>query len=199
MHPLLKNWKVRALIGALLLSVVIIAVKGIQLGVDFSGGTVDGSTNIPHPAKKSSTELASPDEIAQKLLQGTSARPIVPTRHPNPATLKKTKPAVAASGIRVRKPIKAKAGKVIADRLIRLLPPSKQCRWYKVAFIGDNTLREPPMRVLPNRQLERMRALSKDGEKPGVLFYISGEVHQYHGENYILIRSAVKKRNLDLF
>ena len=150
--------------------------------------------------KKSSTELASPDEIAQKLLRGTSAKPIVPTRHPNPAALKKkTKPAIAASGVRVRKPIKAKAGRVIADRLIRLLPPSKQCRWYKVAFKGDNTLREPPMRVLPNRQLERMRALSKDGEKPGVLFYISGEVHQYHGENYILIRSAVKKRNLDLF
>ncbi len=40
MHPLLKNWKVRLLIGALLLSAALIAVKGIQLGVDFSGGTV---------------------------------------------------------------------------------------------------------------------------------------------------------------
>mgnify|MGYP007109721700 CR=1 FL=1 len=162
--------------------------------------TTTRSTPATHPAKKSSPEIVSPDEIARELLRGTSAKPIVPTRHPNPAALKKKiKPAIAASGVRVRKPIKAKAGRVIADRLIRLLPPSKQCRWYKVAFKGDNTLREPPMRVLPNRQLERMRALSKDGEKPGVLFYISGEVHQYHGENYILIRSAVKKRNLDLF
>ncbi|NPA76133.1 MAG: hypothetical protein GXN93_00030 [Candidatus Diapherotrites archaeon] len=40
MHPLLKNWKVRLLIGALILSAAIIAVKGIQLGVDFSGGTI---------------------------------------------------------------------------------------------------------------------------------------------------------------
>lgn len=161
-----------------------------------------GSTTAP---TKSTTRPArplvpavSPDEIARKLLQGTSARPIVPARLPA-AVEPKGNASVTASGVRVGKPIKASAGKVVANRLVRLLPPSKQDQWYKVAFKGDNTLREPPMRVLPNRQLERMRAISKDGEKPGVLFYISGEVHQYHGENYILIRSAVKKRDLDLF
>ncbi len=39
-HPLLKNWKVQLLIGALIISAVVIAVKGIQLGIDFKGGTV---------------------------------------------------------------------------------------------------------------------------------------------------------------
>ena len=38
--PLLKNWKVQFLIAMLLLSVGIILAKGIQLGIDFKGGTI---------------------------------------------------------------------------------------------------------------------------------------------------------------
>ncbi|MDN5358776.1 MAG: preprotein translocase subunit SecD, partial [Candidatus Diapherotrites archaeon] len=40
MNPLLKNWRVRLLIIALVLAAGIIVFKGIDLGVDFSGGTI---------------------------------------------------------------------------------------------------------------------------------------------------------------
>ncbi len=40
MHPALKNWKVLLAVFAVFLAVVIIAVNGIQLGTDFTGGTV---------------------------------------------------------------------------------------------------------------------------------------------------------------
>ena len=40
MHPILKSWRIRILITAVVLAVSIMAVKGIQLGVDFSGGAV---------------------------------------------------------------------------------------------------------------------------------------------------------------
>ena len=40
MHPMLKNWRIRVLIAAVVLAAGVILVKGIQLGVDFSGGTV---------------------------------------------------------------------------------------------------------------------------------------------------------------
>ena len=40
MHPLLKNWKVALSLSIVLISLAIIAVKGIKLGTDFTGGTV---------------------------------------------------------------------------------------------------------------------------------------------------------------
>lgn len=40
MHPLLRSWRIRILIAALVLAAATILVKGVQLGVDFSGGTV---------------------------------------------------------------------------------------------------------------------------------------------------------------
>ncbi len=40
MHPLLKNTRVRILIAALVLAALVIAWKGVQLGIDFRGGTV---------------------------------------------------------------------------------------------------------------------------------------------------------------
>lgn len=40
MHPLLAKWRIQLLVVAVLLSVGAIAFKGIQMGVDFSGGTV---------------------------------------------------------------------------------------------------------------------------------------------------------------
>ncbi len=40
MHALLRNWRIWLVIGLVLASIVIIAVKGIRLGADFTGGTV---------------------------------------------------------------------------------------------------------------------------------------------------------------
>ncbi len=150
-----------------------------------------GPTSRPAPDKNKGV---SADDIAAELLGQTPSRPIIPVIKPE---LPKT--ATAPSGARPGEPLRAGPGKTAIHRLVRLLPRTKSQRWYRLAFESDNTLREPPMRILPNLHLERMEIISGNGTAFGVIFYISGEVLRYRGNDYLLLRAAKIKRNLDQF
>jgi len=86
---------------------------------------------------------------------------------------------------------------MVVNRLGRLLPGKG--RWPLLAFRADNTLREPPMRVLPNGNLQRLESMSESGSAAGAVFHVSGEVHQYRGAQYLLIRNVIRKRSMDEF
>ncbi len=137
---------------------------------------------------------ASADDIADELLRETPARPVVPIVKPEPP---ETVPS--PSGAPAGRPLRAGPGKTASHRLARLLPKEKDQQWASIAFKADNTLREPPMRILPNVYLERMETLSNNGTAFGAVFGISGEVHRYRGKDYLLLRAVIKKRNMDQF
>ncbi len=134
---------------------------------------------------------ASADDVAAELLGKTPSRPIVPDIKPK---LPKVEPST--SGVPSGKTLRSGPGKNTVHRLARLLYREKGQKWSRVAFEADNTLREPPMRVLPNIYLERMETLSNKGTGFGAIFHISGEVYRYKGKNYLLLRAVIKKHNL---
>ena len=135
---------------------------------------------------------ASADDVAS-LLTRPPSKPVVPVAAP--ITPSWEGPSVAPAA----EPIKPGPGRTIIHRLTRLRPPHSEGGWFKLAFESDNTLREPPMRLLPNLQLERLEALSGQGKASGALFYVSGEIYAYRGTNYVLLRSIIRRRPMDRF
>ena len=68
-------------------------------------------------------------------------------------------------------------------------------KWWTLAF-EDRGLNpgNKPMRLLPNRLLETAIALSDGGAKSTV-FVVSGEITEYHGVNYLLLRKVLVHRS----
>jgi len=74
MHPLLKSWRIRLLIALLLLSAFLIAWRGIQLGIDFKGGTV---ITLAFDRPLSAAEITDAVHILEKRLNWAGLRNIV--------------------------------------------------------------------------------------------------------------------------
>jgi len=146
------------------------------------------------PAPTTAASLpASPSahDVAQELLGQPRAKPVVPTITTAPA---RPTPSVAPASVA----LKPGPGRMILNRLTRLRSPANQ-RWRLLVFESDNTLREPPLRILPNEHLKAMEALSRGGAAAGALFHVSGEVHRYKGHDYVLLRGVNLKRDMDQF
>jgi hypothetical protein len=86
----------------------------------------------------------------------------------------------------------------VVDRTAHIVDDPKR-RWAEARFVGDNTLREPPMRLLPCILLDRARQLqSKMGQRDRK-FRISGEVTHYRGRRYLLLRKVLLERDMGQF
>jgi len=81
---------------------------------------------------------------------------------------------------------------MIVDRPGRVVPSEK---WWTFAFEdkGRQAGRRP-IRVLPNRMLENAIALTGD-QSMGVVLLVSGEVTEYRGTNYLLLRKVLVQRD----
>ena len=152
----------------------------------------------PTTTAPSSDTRASAEDIERELVKQGPSRPILPAAPPAPD------PSAAAPG-RLLRP---GPGRMLVNRLVRLVPAEhdasggaepKRFVWRMLRFEADNTLREPPMRILPSRKLEMLERLSGNGAKPGVQFYVSGGVHTYRGRRYVLLRSVYRKREMGQF
>ena len=143
---------------------------------------------------KPASDGASADDVAQRLLDQIEGRPVLPADRP--VTPQDTPSVVVPTG----QPILPGPGKMIINRLVRLERPPVEDGWARMIFESDNTLCEPPLRIMPNMQLEKME-LQPEGPEGvlGAVFHVSGEIYRYRGVNYVLLRSAHQKRDLDLF
>lgn len=90
-------------------------------------------------------------------------------------------------------------GEMVADRLVRLVR-DPQGKWWLAAFEADNTLQEPPMRLLPCGMLAKAQAKAA-GARPGRMriLRVSGMVTRYAGNRYLLLRKAIVELNLGQF
>jgi len=134
---------------------------------------------------------ATADDVAGALLGEIMGRPVVAPRHPVVPV------APAPSVVRAGEPLPPGPGRMVIGRLGRLAPAAG--RWRLLAFEADNTLREPPVNVLPNEHLRRMELLSQAARRRQVVFNISGEIHQYRGRRFLLVRNAIVRRDMDQF
>jgi hypothetical protein len=95
---------------------------------------------------------------------------------------------------KVRKPrARYPDGYVLIDRPGRI---SREGQWWVFTFESDSpTFEEPPVRLLPNRMLEH--AVYEVEGSPHAVFVISGEVTDYEGQNYLLLRKLLRRRVMD--
>lgn len=86
-------------------------------------------------------------------------------------------------------------GSMLVDRSGRLV---REGMWWTITFVGDNNPNEtpdPPMKLLPNQMLERAVRETQEGTR-SVEFIVSGEVTDFMGENFLLLRKLMRKREM---
>ena len=72
---------------------------------------------------------------------------------------------------------------------------AKDAAWWMFVFESDSTeAPEPPVRLLPNQQLERIVRETTASNK-SVIFIVSGEVTLFESQNYLLVRKALRRRS----
>ncbi len=150
----------------------------------------EGTTSQPKdPTIMEPPRQPTATEILNELMKRQSARPAIMPSRPGAKTdeppASATEPAVSPS--RQELPL-LPDGTTIADRVGRLV---RRNNVWLFAFESEGkVLREAPMQILPNRDLETMEALSAGGTRP-VRFRVSGEVTEYRSTNYLLLRKVL--------
>lgn len=158
----------------------------------------------PAPATKPAPRLpsapasrpagASAEDVFQALLRDKPVRPLAPPTRP--ADPVEPAPSIAPRGERpAERTLLADQRRLIMDRLVRLLPAGVG-KWKEARFEGDNTLVEPPLRLIPCGLLERVEAKTSGGRAK---FTASGLVTRYKGRQYLLLRKAVPAHDLGQF
>ena len=153
-------------------------------------------TSVPAPASTRPTSRpadpeVSADAVIRALLQSGTKTPVLPKPHTTPVS----QPASVAPANIIR-PLPTPPGAMIRHRLGRIVK-DKASRWWNFHFESERSiLYEAPMRILPNRQLEAMENILEKSVRPGVRFIVSGEVTQYRGKRYLLIRKKLVKREM---
>lgn len=82
-------------------------------------------------------------------------------------------------------------GYYIANRRGRLL--QGDVFWVFTFESDGKNLSDPPIKVLPNRWLEKMESDVRTSPDP-IIFRISGEVTCYRGQNFLLLRKVLVER-----
>jgi hypothetical protein len=68
--------------------------------------------------------------------------------------------------------------------------------WTFVFESDGKNLSDPPVRILPNRWLEKMESDMTSAGSGEMIFLVSGEVTVYHAQNYILLRKVLIERDV---
>jgi hypothetical protein len=131
---------------------------------------------------------ASADDIFQALMRQRPGKPMDTSNYQprKPAA----EPSVAPKPPGAEEAPSVSAAMVVG-RIVRM-PPVGPDGWREVRFKSDNTLLEPPLRLLPCSPLER-------AEEYGGLLHISGIVTGYKGQRYLLLRKVVRERDMGQF
>ncbi len=130
------------------------------------------------------------EEVVKELLREDSEQQIIVPPAYERLVDKQEGESVAPN---VRKPLPAGPGEMAADRQVRIV--SRAGGWMEVRFKADNTLQEPPMRLLPCRMLEVAETLGRRSRT----LRISGQIMRYKGRRYLLLRKVLRQRDLNRF
>lgn len=132
----------------------------------------------------------SADEIIREFQrQRPTAVPILPSGDEDEINVRAAPGTAPGVKTRPRLP----DGYMLLDRTGRIV---QEGQWWAFIFESDSDAHpEPPMKLLPNRALERMVRESRGGLDT-VVFIVSGEVTDFRGDNYLLPRKVLRKRDL---
>ncbi len=138
-------------------------------------------------------EETSPEDIAEELLGEQHGKPVL-IEHEDPRPEKSDESVAPVPDL---PKIITDRPHLVVDRLVTL-QRARQGRWLKVSFTGDNTLREPPLRLLPCKLLHRAEELAGEPHRT-VKLRVSGRVTRYKGRRYLLLRKVIRVREMGQF
>ncbi|MBS3821140.1 MAG: hypothetical protein GVY16_08090 [Planctomycetes bacterium] len=159
------------------------------------GETAEPTETLSEAMSAEEGDVPSTDDLMDELFRDRPGRALpAPRRQPEDAA------SEAAESVSPAEPEPLPAGErdLVADRTVRIVR-SEDGRWYEVRFVGDNTLREPPMRVLPNKLLSRAIGLMQAPGAAARKFRVTGEVFRYKGRRYVLLRRLLVERDMGQF
>jgi len=137
----------------------------------------------------------SPEEIMRQLMRDRPGKPVSLRTRPPAGSIK---PVASVAPPSAGATPQHAGESVIADRLGYLLP-DKDRGWWLLCFEGDNTLSEPPLRLLPCRLLEKAENIVAGAEGRTVRFRVSGQTTLYKGRRYMLLRKLLREREMGQF
>jgi hypothetical protein len=165
----------------------------LAVGPAASEANGPGSRPASAPATATSTSApggVDPDEILRRLMSQRPGKTIVTT-----APIAQVEPNIASvAPPPAQGAIASAKGSLIVDRVVRIYAEDKG-GWWIVSFVGDNTLREPPIRILPSPLLERAE---KDAAAAAakIKFRVTGDMTEYKGRRYLLLRKLMVEPDL---
>ena len=160
--------------------------QGVSRSPDRRRRSVGSSSDM-----QSAPKVSADDVLKQFERDRPKARPLLPGSRPGTEVVRDS----IGDDDPLRTPARLPEGYFLVDRAGRL---TREGPWFVFNFMGDNnpaSTPDPPMRLLPNRMLERMIRESK-GSTSSVEFIVSGEVTDFMGENHLLLRKLLRKRGV---
>jgi hypothetical protein len=144
-------------------------------------------------------EAPSSDDVIDKLFEDSPGEPVLP-RTRKPYQDRTQSPSEAPTDD--KSVVHPGRGNMVVDRLVTILPVGEG-NWLEAVFASDNTGQEPPIRLLPCAALPgppNRDANSGDSLMAPIRKYIvSGEITEYRGRRYLLLRKVLAKRDLGEF
>ncbi len=184
------------------ITILIIIITFCVYSVALSSSTRTSATGLTNSSTQPATstqnkDITGAENVLQKLLE--QEPPITPPINMHKKKECKKKISVKKQPVRFT-PFTAKTknkqkllpeGYYIADRRGRLIITKN----YPVfVFESDGkVMADPPIKLLPNRWLEKMESDVSASPVP-VIFRISGEVTCYHNQNFLLLRKVLIDR-----
>jgi hypothetical protein len=144
------------------------------------------------PTTQPTSRPANSEEIALSMLSREPPQPMLPARHTEISKSAYTSITPA------REPLKTGPERIVASRIVRLQGPDAE-GWYDVAFEADNTLQDPPLRLMPCALLEKIQQLDAHKGAFSHLYYVSGEIHPFGDHAYLMLREVRVKLVLNEF
>jgi len=137
------------------------------------------------PATRPSQRSA--DELLRQMLQpaGQGAQPLKPIADVGPQTDATSGAAAVAPAAPTQR--LEQEGTVLLDRIGRI-SRGKASKWLEFRFESDGrVMSDPPVLLLPNKQLMQLEDLLNYTQQDIVVRVISGEISEYRGRNYLMI------------
>jgi len=159
------------------------------------------AANTPQPATTTQpAAMAAPDKTPKPAKTRPDSadlvRALLSEKNPTPVIVTPRNAAPDASEVQSVAPtpraeiILPARGNIVVDRLVTI-QRTGDAKWRQATFEADNTLREPPVRLLPCRMLklvERIPARTR--------LRITGEITTYKGRRFLLLRKALRERRM---
>jgi len=144
---------------------------------------VEGAGSTGHAAsERAGRDDPSAEDVLAILQQETPERSMVPVAETTRGEARRDGPRASRSLRPDGAPLVDRPGRLISDG----------GSWTFTLEADSPQYPEPPLKLLPNRNLELMIEAAAQG-RDGLVFVVSGEITAFEGENYVLARTVMRR------